>query len=295
MSIRDILERIKAQSLHPHEIDGDVFPEGVEEFDATETLPNPLDTLKVDEQQKISLSTKGKLPTSPNDGAVGRIVSVPATPAGTVPGRPTEVLTIKLDDDMNSVFQVALTNVPDPIQPHESGAGSYQATPNVNVNRSDVSYFIVEFGAGGAQFQVQVDAIPGQTISIGGSFLRVSAVNYSSNNLTQDFGAFVSLLPKGTRLSAKKTIPRGLTLPAGITLLASIPLFSKKLRVYRNPASNPFSVQFLAGGVVFSETNVAANADCPSIEIPGRAQQVQFVNTGAANSQHEDFIFELDL
>src|SRR3990172_412103 len=273
-----------------HEIDGDLFGPGEEETDATETLANPLDTLEaVPLAEEGSLLDKFTLVTM--EEPIGRSVVVPANIAGGVNRATTEILAARLSDQLSSMFTVTVQPLPSQLIDNVPGFPSFTASGlGQQPNR-----MVVLWGAGGVQFETAVDILPGQTFTVGGSFLRLLAVN---NVATSDiaYGAFVSLLPRSSPKAARLTFMTGPIAAGGSLNPGVLPSFMKSVRFYRTPfATTSFLVRFHIGVTVIGETGAAAGADCPQIETPGYTNLITFLNNGALDIAQSFAVFDLAL
>ncbi len=292
VTVGGILDAVEG-SLRPHEIDGDIIPvEEGEEYEGPQSGPrrNPLDDLR-------------EAPTPPTGSLFDRIITmtlgdqvgiartVPPTTAANLNG--TEILTVKADDQLNGMFSVTIGQYAKPFNPlgNISGVGEHD-TPvfPAAYTRVGGNFAIVQWGAGGVQFQTIVDIIPGQTFTVGGSFLRIIAFQRSLVDGTGaatdiQVGVFVSLLPRGTPRSAIYTEPIGALAAAAFAVPRGIYLFAKTVRVDRAPQSAPFTVRIVqdaAGANLISEHAIAAGVDCPDIPLPGNAHHVEILNGATA-------------
>lgn len=299
--IDDVVGRIldpDPNDINPHEIDGDVYPEGVQEFDATETLPNPLESLHAEETSPIHQERAQII--NPGD-QVGRFVTVPIflPTANGYPSQPgVEIFTLR-SKDYNSIFSVFVQSrpIPDVTAPAGLALQGFGDVKNVSYLTGptfpSVPHQIgIEFGAGGAQFQAHVDVDPGQIFTVGGSYIRLLAygVGRTPGGLvpnTVDIGAFVSLLPRGTPRAAKTSFNIGQIGAAGIALASpgnGIPSFAKSLRVIRAPAASDMLIRFTGwGGIVLGEISVPANTEMTNADIPGGAQYATVSSTAGLN------------
>lgn len=277
-----------------HEVDGSNFPEGMDEVDATEGLPNALDTLQeVPSSPPGSLLDMFPLITMKQGSQIGKTAIVPADTTGSIP--PTEILAVRTEDDLNTVF--AVTFQQKPIDERISGPLDWQVPDGALGSVYTPPMIIAQFGAGSCQFIAKLDCVRGQTVAFRGSFLRILAVNYT-NAPDIEIGAFISLLPPSVTLPPTKTATLGM-IPDGGTQNMSIPPFAKTVKVMRAPAATTLRIYFQnrdPGGVVIAETVVAASAECPEVEVPATADRMYVQNTSVGTHLTGGFaIFKLSL
>jgi len=295
--IRERMVQLLAQRLHPHEIDGDIFPPDVQEYDATETLQNPLETLEnknVPGNVDPTMHLLGKIITMAEQ-MVGRNVLVPA---GTDLNRPVEIISLRCPDDLNSIFSVTMgvQGVGQPGMPTPPGGEFVRVGAGGSVSPT---HAVIQWGAGAVQFESIVDINQGRVLTVGGSFLRVLATNnlISAAGVPVDatFSVFVSLLPKGSqKRPASYTNDSGPIAGAGV-FTQSIPPFARTVKIFRAPATAPFTLQFLSvTGIVIHEVAIPAGGDCPEEPIPQTASGIGILN-GAIAITHAAVYFEMDL
>ena len=229
---------------------------------------------------------------------VGQVVDIPHG------GTRKEIFTLRTSsDDLNSSFTVAVGQIP--------GANNFSGSTFDEADFGSYSgyldeigkslYVLLEWGAGSVQFSALLDVTQEQQITISGSFLRATAVNnYSAPPLSgpavPKVGAFVSLLPDGSKYPAKKTecyaIPATPIAAAGVINLRP-PSFARTMKVLRAPFTAPFTVQYLNGGAG-PEVAAAANQDFPEIPVPANVGQIAIVN-GAVPITSLKIVWGLDL
>lgn len=256
----------------------------VQEFDATEEVPDALEQLRevIPTSDPISILS-GKVITFGDQ--VGRFVTVPF--AATSPG--TEILAVRSEDSINGVFTVAL---------QQRGFWDPAIVPGTRPQRYVTSanrgtWVWAQWGAGGAQFETLVDVGRGQVFSVSGSFLRLIAFNNTAEDV--DVGAFVSLLPRAANKSPTFTVPSGVIAALATVGFGPVPAFARTLKIYRQPFATGFTVRFMAdGGAILGEIVVAASTDVPELILPNNVTDVQIIN-GAAQIDAAQGIFLLGL
>jgi hypothetical protein len=152
--------------------------------------------------------------------------------------------------------------------------------------------FVIEWGAGGARHRTVVDAIPRQVLTLAGSFVKVTALNFKT--VPVRMAAQVSLLPHGSHFNPTKTTSfRGLAANGG-NLVSGFPGFAQRVYISRYPSAD-LAVRFTGNAVVYTgEVLIPAGADSPHILIPGGSNEIH-VRNGATPLDFVSIIFEIGL
>lgn len=141
--------------------------------------------------------------------------------------------------------------------------------------------FLVQFGVGGTQADLLVDAFPGCSLALPASFVRVLAFNGGVNPVS--FAAMVSSFPG-------KAGPPTLSNPRTVLALnaiaqSAIPNFARNISVSREISAQGFTASFLNGAfVTIAERAILPGNDLEKWPVPGTARFFQIKNTGAIAS-----------
>lgn len=294
----------------PHEIDGNlIMEEGDYGDDHNDNPTDPLDELREDNPPPPGLGVAaldGVIVTMA-DQMVGRTIEVGAD---TLAARAVELITLKSQDKLNSMFSVAIgiegqRVITPQVDPRVmfNAFPSFDTSPCLNGandgNPLQGTFAIIQWGAGAAQFETVVDIQPGQVFTVGGSFLRIKIANQNQDN-AGNYAAiqarcFVSLLPKGSqRHSAQLTVPVKNIAASGQSVLA-VPPFARRVKFARNNAAKAFTLEFWnAQNATITQEVIAANEHCPEFEIPAQATNIVVVNSVGATLTGQ-FILSMDL
>jgi len=283
--------------LNPHDIEGTMFADGQDEHESAGDLPGNYDATEhlIEDPPKGPGNPLGWLDdilVTRTDQLPGRSLTIPAWDGtSTVP---TELLTIRSDDKLNSMFSVSIGQDPEAnpaLNPFSPAFGNFQ----VGV-QSCIA--IIEYGAGATQFTAAVDIVPGQVFTVGGSFLRILIFNFAMDNagvfIPIRVGAFVSLLPKGAGRSARFTQAVPAIAAAG-TVAFLAPVFGDTVEFQRAPANAPYTLSFEDQiGTVRSAVAFAATERGEPIAIPGNTSRVRITN-GAVPITSGTLVFRMSL
>ncbi len=251
--------------VDPHEVEGDIFPEGVQEYDATETLP-PI--VLTEDDQPAGLVAQVLALSKPGRGMIGRTITLGQNQADTI-------LDWQVGDDESAIPVTILIGIPNVPNTNPAFPGRLTAT--------------VQYGIGGSQNVLTMDVTPGSIVTLPATFVRVNVSCDDSGVVgsTVDVSAFLCRFsvahPPG-----KVTIYSTIALGVGAGVSRGIPSMARSFRAFvTNNAGNTgtwtVAVRNTNGVLRVAQHNMAAGVqDSGEVVIPGDGCFVEVFNTDGA-------------
>ncbi len=189
------------------------------------------------------------------------------------------IMEIRGKDDESMIFTVEIGLGATLIQPGVSGAPASVLSLLGGAGPAFSAFFSIEWGNGGSQKGIILDAVPGQTVTLSGSFLRVYATSGFPGPVV--FNASVSLLPHPTVRKPRYTEAFN-ALAAAASVVFNVFPYDDTIHVLRTPV-NTVTIDLLdTAGAVRATFQYAAGVQADPIKLPSvRGVQVRITNTGA--------------
>lgn len=155
----------------------------------------------------------------------------------------------------------------------------------------------IQFGAGGAITEVEVDVKRSCAFSLVAGFVNCRILNDSVAGPT---ATAMPLLAWLTDRAVANPVPPTRTIYQGALAAAAaqafgVPVCAARVQVYREPAAAPFAINMMNFGLAERvEVTVAANAQSGMLDLPGDCSAIEIVN-GAVPITRMRLVFELSL
>lgn len=293
--INEVVGRILGQGsreadpneINPHEIDGNIYPDGVQEFDATESLPNP-----IDEMRPINPPSSFEERMMMEGSPIGRSQVIS-------PGHVEDIIRYQSSDKVARPIGVILEMVPVGDFLPDGVVIFNGEFPDGLGSQGMIPTFLIRWGIGGIQYRAEIDCYPGTMLTLNASFVHIQGSNKLGN--ANDVTLRASMSPgvlKGRTPHLSYQI--NADLPAAAALTRSVPPFANRVIGYRAPTTGSFRLRFDGVPGVPStrstEIDFAAGVSMTNpVPIPGGCNNVALVNTSAAALTGATLVFDIEL